>query len=255
LLPVLTGLLSALVVYQQIETVSWILVTYPDGFEEYASAISKICDLALSEYAHVFGMVKPQLPIHVFIYANASASGQKAPTLGTTVANYSIYLYVDSVEDLEPPTVPSHAHHVYGFIHEIGHIMFFTDNLMFSEGWADYAAAYRILPEVYSILGNSAWPIPYNYSQTEGRERILTEINNSSLTNPRTAFAAAKVLYTIDQKYGPLIFKKAMANAIVNATYYGSSHYPVYRLKDYENALVRLTNDTSLSQLFEENGF
>jgi archaellum component FlaC len=226
-----------------------IFITYPAGFQEYADAILKICDTALSDYGEVFYMYNNNyydrpLVIHIFIYTNASDV-----SLGTTPWNYRIYLQVRSIDDMSPQV----AHHVYGFIHELGHITFLTDNGTFDEGWAHYAASIRILPEVYSQLGDDAWPQPYNYSQTEGSTRFLNEITNSSLTTPGTFYAAAKILYTIDQKYGPLIFKQAMD--ICHPSPKGSYNYPIYSLNEFKNALVSLTNDTSLLQLFEENGF
>jgi uncharacterized coiled-coil protein SlyX len=229
-----------------------IFITYPAGFQEYANAILKICATALGDYVEVFNMPNKNyfdhpLTIHIFIYTDASSV-----SLGNTAYDYRIYLYVRSIEDMQPPSITG-FHWVYGFIHELGHIMFPIYNGEFDEGWAHYAASIRILPGVYSQLGDDAWPQPYNYSQTEGSARFLSEINNSSLTTPGSYYAAAKILYMIDQKYGPLIFKEAMD--MCHPTDYGLTDYPIYSLAEFKNALVSLTNDTSLSQLFEGNGF
>jgi len=236
------------------EITAWpqIFITYPAGFQEYANAILKICATALGDYVEVFNMPNENyfdhpLTIHIFIYTDASSV-----ILGNTPYDYRIYLYVRSIEDMQPPNI-SGFHWVYGFIHELGHIMFPIDNGAFDEGWAHYAPSIRILPEVYSHLGDNAWPQPYNYSQTEGSTRFLSEINNSSLTTPGSYYAAAKILYMIDQKYGPLIFKEAMD--MCHPTDYGLTDYPIYSLAEFKSTLVSLTNDTSLSQLFEENGF
>lgn len=153
---------------------------------------------------------------------------------------------------MQPPNITG-IHWVYGFIAELGHIMFLTDNNEFDEGWAYYAASIRILPEVYSQLGDNAWPQPYNYSQTEGSTRFLNAISNSNLNTPSSILAAAKILYMIDQKYGPFIFKEAMD--MCHPSPRGFYNYPIYGLAEFKSALVSLTNDTSLSQLFEENGF
>jgi uncharacterized coiled-coil protein SlyX len=227
-----------------------ILITYPAGFQEYANAILKICDTALKDYCDVFNMYNGvyadcPLVIHIFIYTNASFV-----SLSTTPVDYRIYLCVRSIEDMANTT---HIHWVYGFIHELGHITFLTDDPNFNEGWAHYAAAFRILPEVYSQLGDDAWPQPYNYSQTEGIPRFLRQIDNSSIATPGTMYAASKILYVIDQEYGPVIFRKAMETC--HPTLEGFYDYPVYDLKEFESALVSVTNDTSLWQLFNENGF
>jgi hypothetical protein len=226
-----------------------ILITYPAGFQEYANAILKICDTALKDYCDVFNMYNGvyadcPLVIHVFIYTNASSL-----RLSTTPYDYRIYWYLRSIND----TSPKAASQVYGFIHELGHITFLTDNFNFDEGWAIYAAHFRILPVVYSQLGDGAWPQPYNYSQTEGITLFLSKIDNSSIAPPGTVYAASKILYMIDQEYGPLIFSKAMKTC--HPTLEGFYNYPVYDLKEFESALVSLTNDTSLWQLFSENGF
>ncbi len=222
-----------------------ILITHPAGFQEYATAILKVCHTALLKYTRVFGMSSPN--IHVFIYTNASKR-----SLSTTPANYRVYLYIQSIKDLEEPT-KSHLHHVYGFIHEIGHIMFMTDNNIFNEGWANYAAGFRIVSEVYHDLGDDVWPQPYNYSRIEGRERFLNEINNASLSQPNTFYAASKILYTIDLNYGPRIFKYAVDR--LHPSEVGMYGYPIYSLEDFKNSLVELTNDTTILKLFSENGF
>jgi len=132
-----------------------VLVSYPSGFQDYAKAILKICDTALPKYMEIFGMSTPD--IQIFIFTN-----QEQVSLGCT-ANYRIFNYVRSIDDFKPP--PNGPHHVYGFIHEIGHLLFMTDNGTFNEGWADYVAGFRIVSEVYRELGENVWPQPYNYSK------------------------------------------------------------------------------------------
>jgi hypothetical protein len=206
----------------------------------------------MSDYCEVFNMYNGDIlngPPVIYIFINSSAL---SVSLENTAADYRIYLYVRSIDDMAPPNITG-IHWVYGFIHELGEITFATDNGEFDEGWAHYSASFRILPEVYSQLGDDAWPQPYNYSQTEGVTRFLNEIDNSSLTLPDTMYAAAKILYVIDQEYGPLIFKEAME--MCHLTLEGFYNYPVYSLNEFKSALVSLTNDTSLWQPFNENGF
>jgi chaperonin cofactor prefoldin len=230
-----------------------IYITYPAGFQEYAQAILQICNQALADYGEIFDAFnnsfydRPQV-IYIFIYTNCSDL-----SLYTIPQEYTIYSDVRSINDMGPPQPPDFIHNVYGFIHELGHITFLTDNDAFDEGWAMYSAHYRVVPQVYSQLGDSVWPQPYNYSQTDGVARFLSEITNSSLTKPSTSYAAAKLLYTIDQKYGTVIFKEAMD--LCHPTLQGFYEYPVYSLSEFKNALVDVTNDTSLLQLFQENGF
>lgn len=222
-----------------------IMITYPYGLQEYADAILKICDTALSKYLAIFGISCPN--IHVFIYIESERPVEYP--LGTTPENYRIYSYLASTYDLRP----SARAWVYGYTHEIGHIIFRTDNWTFNEGWADYAAGFRIVSEVYRELGDDAWPKPYNYSEREGRERFLRLINDPAFCQPNTMYAAGKILYTIDQKYGPSIFKSAIVK--MQPTRVGMYRYPIYKLEEFKSVLVELTNDTSIPELFSQNGF
>jgi len=66
-------------------------------------------------------------------------------------------------------------------------------------------------------------------------------------------YAAGKILYTIEQRHGPAIFKSAIDK--MQPTYIGMYRYPLYRLEEFKNALAELTNDTGIIDLFSENGF
>jgi len=222
-----------------------IFITYPANFQDYATAILRICATAQSEYNSVFSISR--MGSHIFIYSNATEQW-----LFTTPESNRIYLYVKSIDDMQPPNKSGFCH-IYGFIHEMGHIAFPVDNPIFNEGWAHYAAGFRIVPAVYNRLGDNVWPQPYNYSKTEGRESFLAGINNSSLAQPRTLYAASKVLYTIDQKHGPGIF----GLAIIRMRPYYSYYYRclTYSLAEFKDTLVQLTGDPGILELFSENGF
>ena len=220
-----------------------VLITYPDGFQDYAVAILKICDTALSKYVEVFGMSTSD--IHVLI--NTSSSDL---SLGCSTGDYRIFLYLPGERYFRPP--PYGPNHVYGYIHEIGHLMFLTYNEGFNEGWSHYTAS-KIVDQVYHELGDDAWPQPYNYSRTEGMERFLRDINDPSKCQPNTVYAAGKILYTIEQRHGPAIFKSAIDK--MQPTYIGMYRHPLHRLEEFRNALAELTNDTGIIDLFSENGF
>ena len=109
----------------------------------------KICDTALSKYIEVYGMSTPD--IHIFIRTN------QEHIVMCWSYEYRIFNYLRSSDDYRPPP-NGKTNHVYGFIHEIGHMTFLTDNGIFDEGWADYTAGFRIISEVYRELGDNAWP-------------------------------------------------------------------------------------------------
>jgi len=60
-------------------------------------------------------------------------------------------------------------------------------------------------------------------------------------------------LTTIDQKYGPRIFKSAIDK--MHPTYYARYRYPLYTLEEFKTVLADLTNDTAILDLFSEYGF
>ncbi|UCE10764.1 MAG: hypothetical protein JSW61_02190, partial [Candidatus Thorarchaeota archaeon] len=219
--------------------VPMVFVAYPPGFEEYATAILKICETGFLKYVEVFGLSTAD--IHIFIRTNQES------LFACYSHEYRIFNYLRSIDDCRPP--PNGAHHVYGFLHEMGHMVFSTDNGAFNQGWAHYAAS-RIVDEVYRELGDTAWPRPYNYSKTEGKQRLLADI---ARTQPGTYDAASGVLYTIDQRHGPTIFKATIDK--MHPTYIGVYRYPLYSLEEFKSTLVELTNDESLLELFSENGF
>lgn len=219
--------------------------------ESYADAILNILNVSRQGYFEVFGYggLIPS-SIHVHLSKNSSRA---YPRLH--VVNNNIYYIVSSDNDLLSPEsgyqVPCH---VFGLAHELGHMVFMTDDPDFNEGFAIYTAAYRIVPYVYNVLGNGAWPNPYNYSKREGQNYFLYFINNESLCKPGNMYTAAKILYALDQEYGPGIIGEAIS-IVKNER--SKNVFAGYRLslQYFVDALVQLTNNYSILNLFAENGF
>lgn len=221
--------------------------------EPYADAILNILNVSRQGYSEIFGNGGLILSsIHVFLEKNDSLTQPKLYTDGLD----SIYLTVSSDDDLLSPQnrTTYSASMVYGFAHELGHIMFATDDPDFNEGWAVYTAEYQIVPYIYSTLGDGAWPNHYNYSQLEGRTRFLSIVNNESLCKPGNSYTAARILFTLDQEYGPRTIGNAVS--LVKSKYSSlilSGVEP--KLQYFADALVQLTNNASIPNLFAENGF
>ena len=223
-------------------------ITYPHGLDDYAEAILKICDNAHWAYYEIYHLSFPvAVRISIFIFPSSH--------IQLETKRYHIYLHLPSDEYLLPPTI-SGVFNIFGFCHEIGHIMFMVDNGPFSEGWASYAAAFQLVPFVYRSLGEDAWPQPYNYSKYDGPDRYLKFIENEKLCKPSTSFAAVKILYTIDQKYGAELIGWSINTLKKRHT---PSHYmygyPQYSLEKFKEILVELTNDSTILGLFSEYGF
>jgi len=217
-----------------------VFICYPPGFQDYADATLNICDEAMNNFRTYFGMVCPRL--HIFFYMNANQSDVK------NTDNYGIYWYLTSANMLRPP--PNGPYHVYGFCQAIAKMVLMFDNGFFSMGWAFYAGS-EIVERIYLALGNNAWPQPYDYSTSEGNARLVEFISD---TEPGSDFAAAKILYTIELQYGAGIFKQAL-NTIKPSMYTGMYFRRIYSLDDFKNALVQVTGDDAILDLFSENGF
>lgn len=239
-------------------------ITYPYGFDDYAEAILKICEYAYWGYEVIYGLSLP-LPIRIPIYMLSSEEGEtpmmksgnySKPLLCTE--HYQIYWEGedDLEDDLLPPTMGG-PHYVSGFCHEIAKIFFMFDDWLFSMGWAIYAPAFRIVPFIYRYAGEEIWPQPYNYSKTEGPNSLLSIIENQTLCQPNSYYAAAKILYQIDQKYSAELIGEAINTLKENHTPsgYSSNKYPTYSLTAFREILVELTDDPTILDLFSEYGF
>lgn len=217
-----------------------VFICYPSGFQEYADAALNICDTAMKNFPTYYGMVCPS--VQIFFYMNANQT-----ELINTV-NYRIYWYMLNINNLRPP--PNGPYHVYGFCQAIAKMALMFDDGFFTSGWAFYAGS-EIVNRIYVALGSNVWPQAYDYSLTEGTERLIEDIRD---TEPGSYFAAAKILYTIELNHGTHVFKQAL-DTIKPSTYVDMYRRPIYNLNDFKNALVQVTNDNTILNLFTENGF
>jgi hypothetical protein len=88
-----------------------------------------------------------------------------------------VYLTLSRKEQRKPPHA-SHVFHVHGIAHELAHIVMYRSLINihqlpdgWGEGWAAYIASFLAVPCLFTRLGPSLWPYPYNYLQTEGPDR------------------------------------------------------------------------------------
>ncbi len=88
-----------------------------------------------------------------------------------------VYLTLSKKRQLEPPCA-SHVFHIHGIAHELAHIVMYRSLINihqlpegWGEGWAAYTASFMAVPYLFTRLGPSLWPYPYNYLRTEGPDR------------------------------------------------------------------------------------
>jgi len=169
--------------------------------EPYVVSVRNILSAARRCLAVSFGLPTPG-HLEVIMIKN----GKSSPRLGTNGKD-SIFLVVSKTRDLKAPK-KSGIHHVYGLCHELAHIaMYRRIRNVYSlppgwgEGWAHYAASTALVPYVWKRLGEDAWPDPYPYVKTEGKQRFLGQISRAGSLSDHTLEAAAK-LYMIESKKG-----------------------------------------------------
>ncbi len=134
------------------------------------------------------------------------------------------------------------AHNVYGPCHELAHTILAFDDHDFNEAWADHMAAFVALPYLHRKLGDNAWPDPYDYTKSEGKERTLKYVGELR----HKMDYAMKVLYEIGGRFGNDIYSRLIAE--LRPQYLKNG--PI-RLSDLKSKLIELTGDKSIGPLFD----
>lgn len=223
--------------------------------EEYADAILNLCEVAYQGYKEVYGIDLLKDYPDPKIQITARFGGRLALWVAPD-SNPDINLVAPNIERLGPPRQAGGkgAHHVYGFVHEMGHITiaFDEEKGAWTQGIAHYIGS-QLLPYVEKRLGDKAWPVPYDYVNIEGPPRLMKGIEKAE---PGTHDAACKVLYEIEKKHGP----KVIGQAVYKTKEMGhSSLMPggvkQYPIENFKSALIEITGDKEIEKLFSDNGF
>jgi hypothetical protein len=225
------------------------LVINYDIPEKYADAIIKLCETAIAGYKEWYSIdvleIYPDRTIKV-----SARKGQKIALWVSPQTYPSINLTITSEKGLAPPTEGG-PHYVYGFVHEFGHIAIGFDNGAWTQGIAYYIGS-TLLKYVDEKLGASAWPRPYNYVNIEGPPRLMKGINAAKAG---TEDAACKILYEVEKKHGAKAIGKAVEYTKKHARWKPFGGTKAYFVEDFKKALMETTQDESIVELFEENGF
>jgi hypothetical protein len=209
-----------------------------DGFDvSYALAWANVCEVSYEGYREIYGLDALALNNLDAIEVHLIQAAQTEPSLDSYGGKITFH---GNETHLLPPAEGG-ANNIYGICHEMGHLVFPIDDPYYSEAWADYAAAYRIIPYVWERLGAGAWPQPYDYLANDGPADIRQRMENEN-RNPdylQDYYWAVSVLITVDETYSPQVIGQAIRQ----------TKAPV-KLNNFEEALVRVTGDQSVQKLF-----
>lgn len=209
-----------------------------NGFDiNYALAWATICEVSYEGYQEIYGLDPLAFNKLQTIEIRLFRENLVKPSLNAHGGKITFH---GNVTHMLPP-VEGGANNIYGICHEMGHLVFPISDPMYFEAWADYAAAYRIIPYVWERLGADAWPQPYDYLANDGPEdlrRRITEEAGSDISL-QNYYRAVSALISIDEKYSPQAFGKAILQ---------SESY--VNLDDFEEALVKVTGDQKVRDLF-----
>ena len=217
-------------------------VTYPLSLETHARNIAQIVDAAWQSYADLYGLPLPQV-LQVKITLDPNQRLQLY-----TDGKDSFFLQLSNERQLLPPHQGG-PHNVYGFCHEMGHIVFYhrmknTTGMPggIGEGWAHYFGSV-IVSHVYEKLGEKAWTPPHNYHESSGVPRLTLQVNNPDYLQRDPVTRAAKTLYDVERKFGRKTLGQAI-NKTLEQQPTGKELVP-----KFVAALVEVTGDASAAQL------
>ena len=167
-----------------------VAVCYPPGYLDYAKAIVRLLQTALDICEEKFG----------FIY-NRSIKVEMTKTdalaLGSEGFKSEIRWSFREDQHLQPPDKGG-PWMVYGFLHELGHLVMPFWNLLVSsmlrEGFAHYFA-FSVMPLVWERIGEAAWPIPHNYWEQEQKRMLVLR--------QKDVYAVSWYFWQLEQQHGP----------------------------------------------------
>jgi hypothetical protein len=214
---------------------------FNEGFDvSYALAWASVCEVCYEGYVEIYGLDALTLASSEAVEVRLAREARARPSLSA----YGGRITFRGDETHLLPPAEGGANNIYGICHEIGHLVFPIDDLYYFEAWADYAAAYRIIPYVWERLGENAWPQPYDYLVNDGPADILQRVEDGASRTDLLGdhYRAVAVLIAVDDTYGPQVIGQAILR--IEKT--------VKKLSDFVDALIGVTGDQRARELFAD---
>lgn len=225
----------------------------------FIDAILAICETSLDGYQKLFGWdIAPRdAENRIRVYVNIVPGSETSLWVQPDRTPVEIHWTSKSGFALNAPILGG-AHNVFGYAHELGHVVMMFDDGDFGQGFADYTGS-EVVDFVVARHKDKTWPRPYNYVKWDGSGRLKSWAEDKD-TETGSENAAAVLLYEIAQKHG----RKAIGDAVarlktgkkgIEHPTPSNPHFIVYRVQDLRQALIDITGDTAVGALFDAKGF
>ena len=222
---------------------------------EYAEAIMRISEASLDGFKEHYDMDILDYAMGRKIYVIAVWDKHFSYS---TSADGIIWLRYSCEDDFIPKGKPKgQYYHVYGIAHELSHntLLLNEPDGLLSEGVAHHLAT-LIIPHIYDKLGESAWPLSYNYLKGEGIRTYDLRKDQPWFLPTNQKSLMLKIMDAVEKKHGPLILGRAIKNTRRDFTPKCQCWaYPVYGINDFFSTILNLTRDDSIKNLIKESNF
>jgi hypothetical protein len=129
-------------------------------------------------------------------------------------------------------------HVVYGFLHELGHVLMgFEDS---DHQWAHYLGS-ALASRIYELHGADIWPDRYDFHTLEGMPRFLGEIEDDADTS--RARRIGRALHQVAEEFGTGVFGPACAWVMSHRDGTPFHAVELYRIADFGAGLAASVDD------------
>ncbi len=206
-------------------------------------------------YKTVYGIdIYPKNKINIFAILNENIQKTQLFVYPNTDP-IEIHLELNDMVYLNRPSEGG-ANNIFGFAHELGHVVMMFDDSDFGQGFATYFGIH-ITDYIKTQLGEKAWPYSYDYVSNEG-SGMIEKIKNKN--NKSYSEKIVLGLEQLDNMYG----KKCIVDTITKLkdddnsrlmfTYFNgkSISFKVYKKDDFIRELFQISGDQNIKTLFEK---